>query len=141
MGLFEALGLRPHDTQPGPENDRRDAIAATRRGLPVSGLQHLMTSGRPTPGEIDRIVLPRRHLSHRRKIVTLTPDQSDRLLRVVRIIAAAEETFRSQEKAARWLRRPSQALQGDTPMALLDTTEGSREVETLLHRIDHGLAA
>ena len=85
-------------------------------------------------------LLPRKTLSHRRKIGTLTPEQSDRLLRVVRVIAAAEETFGSQEKAARWLRRPTDALEGDAPIALLDTTEGSREVEHLLARIDHGLA-
>jgi putative toxin-antitoxin system antitoxin component (TIGR02293 family) len=62
------------------------------------------------------------------------------LIRLVRVIAAAEETFGSQEKAARWLRRPTTALEGDAPISLLDTGEGSRQVEHLLAMIDHGLA-
>ena len=124
-----------------PRDGRRAAIAATRQGLPVDGVDRLMRSGRLTLAELDHTVLPRKTLSHRRKIGTLTPEQSDRLIRVVRVIAAAEETFGSQEKAARWLRRPTAALDGDAPLALLDTTEGSREVEALLGRIDHGLGA
>lgn len=123
------------------EITHRDAIEATRRGLPVTDIEQLIGAGRLTLAEVDRIVLPRKTLSHRRKLGTLTPEQSDRLVRVVRIIAAAEETFGSQDKASRWLRRPSKALQGDVPMALLDTGEGTRAVEDLLHRIDHGLAA
>lgn len=121
--------------------DRRAAIEATRQGLPVDGIDRLLQSGRLTLSEIDRVVLPRKTLSHRRKIGTLTPEQSDRLVRVVRVISAAEETFGSQEKAARWLRRPTAALAGETPLTLLDTSEGSREVEALLGRIDHGLGA
>jgi putative toxin-antitoxin system antitoxin component (TIGR02293 family) len=100
-----------------------------------------MQSGRLTLAEVDRIVLPRKTLSHRRKIGRLTPDQSDRLVRVVRTLAAAEETFGSQQKASLWLRRPTRALGGDAPIQLLDTSEGTKEVEDLLHRIDHGLAA
>ena len=56
-------------------------------------------------------------------------------------VHVAEETFGSQEKAARWLRRPTVALDGEAPLDLLDTSEGSRAVETLLGRIDHGLGA
>jgi putative toxin-antitoxin system antitoxin component (TIGR02293 family) len=62
-------------------------------------------------------------------------------LRVARVLAAAEETFGSQEKAGAWLRRPTVALAGERPLELLDTDEGSREVETLLGRISHGIAA
>ncbi len=119
----------------------RDAIEATRRGLHTGKIDELVKSGRANLAEIDRLVLPRKTLSHRRKIGVLTPEQSDRLIRLVRVIAAAEETFGSQEKAARWLRRPTTALDGDAPISLLDTGEGSRQVEHLLARIDHGLAA
>jgi putative toxin-antitoxin system antitoxin component (TIGR02293 family) len=119
---------------------RRGVIEATRQGLPVSGVEELLKSGRLTMAEVDRIVLPRKTLSHRRKIGRLTPEQSDRLVRVVRVLAAAEETFGSQDKASRWLRRPTKVLEGEAPLEMLDTTEGAREVEDLLHRIDHGLA-
>jgi RES domain-containing protein len=48
---------------------------------------------------------------------------------VVRVLAAAEETFGSQDKASRWLRRPTKVLEGEAPLEMLDTTEGAREVE------------
>ncbi|MCX5519217.1 DUF2384 domain-containing protein [Kaistia defluvii] len=119
----------------------RDLIAAVRQGLPVRAVEHVLDSGRMTLAELDLVVLPRKTLSHRRKIGTLTADQSDRLMRAARVIAAAEDTFGSQQKAATWLRRPTTALGDETPLSLLDTSEGALQVETLLGRISHGIAA
>jgi putative toxin-antitoxin system antitoxin component (TIGR02293 family) len=84
-------------------------------------------------------VLPRKTLANRKKVGALTSEQSGRLLRVARAIAAAEETFGDREKAGAWLRRGTTALEGEAPLDLLDTEEGAREVETLLTRIGHGL--
>ncbi|OFX13502.1 MAG: toxin-antitoxin system antitoxin component family protein [Alphaproteobacteria bacterium RIFOXYD12_FULL_60_8] len=116
-------------------------IRAVRAGLPVSAIQALIQSGRLSKAEADRVVLPRRTLAHRETIGTLTPDQSDRLLRVARVLALAEEVFGSQDKAHLWLRRPTTVLAGEAPLEWLDTEEGAREVETVLGRIAHGIAA
>ena len=70
--------------------DSREAIEATRRGVSVAAVDELVNSGRASLAEIDRLVLPRKTLSHRRKSGALTPDQSDRLIRLARVIAAAE---------------------------------------------------
>lgn len=121
--------------------DGLDLVRAVRRGLPVGAALHVLNSGRLTPAEMDKVVLPRKTLSNRRKVGTLTAEQSDRLLRVARVLAAAEETFGTPDKAGLWLRRPTQALAGERPLDLLDTDEGAREVETLLGRISHGIAA
>jgi putative toxin-antitoxin system antitoxin component (TIGR02293 family) len=118
-----------------------DLVRVVRRGLPVGAVQFVLDSGVLTPAELDRIVLPRKTLANRRRLGTLTPEQSDRLVRVARVIAAAEETFGSREKAGTWLRRPTTALAGESPLDLLDTDEGAREVETLLGRVAHGIAA
>jgi putative toxin-antitoxin system antitoxin component (TIGR02293 family) len=118
-----------------------DLVRLVRRGLPVGAVQYVLDSGALTPAELDRIVLPRKTLANRRKLGTLTPEQSDRLVRVARVLAAAEETFGNREKAGRWLRRPTTVLAGESPLELLDTDEGAREVETLLGRIAHGIAA
>ena len=118
-----------------------DLVRVVRRGLPIGAVQFMLDSGSLTPAELDRIVLPRKTLANRRKLGTLTPEQSDRLVRVARVIAAAEETFGSREKAGTWLRRPTIALAGESPLDLLDTDEGAREVETLLGRVAHGIAA
>jgi putative toxin-antitoxin system antitoxin component (TIGR02293 family) len=118
-----------------------DLVRLVRRGLPIGAVQFVLDSGYLTPAELDRIVLPRKTLANRRKLGVLTPEQSDRLVRVARVLAAAEETFGSREKARTWLRRPTTALAGESPLELLDTDEGARQVETLLGRIAHGIAA
>lgn len=124
-----------------PASSSRDLIAAVRNGFPIRTIEHVIESGRMTLAEIDELVLPRKTLSHRRKIGTLTTEQSDRLMRAARVIAEAEVTFGSQDKAASWLRRPTTALDGEKPLALLDTGEGAAQVEALLGRIAHGIAA
>lgn len=121
-------------------NDWRSVVEATRQGFPVQTVDKLVQAGRLTAAEVDRTIIPRKTLSHRRKIGTLTAEQSDRLARVMRVISAAEDTFGTDAKAAHWLRRPTEVLGGEAPLSLLDTSEGAREVERLLSRIDHGLA-
>lgn len=118
-----------------------DLIAAVREGLPASTVQYVVDAGRMSLMEVDFAVLPRKTLSRRKKAGMLTAEQSDRLVRVARIIALAEEVFGSQEKAGTWLRRETSPLGGVSPMSLLDTTEGAGEVERLLNRIAYGIAA
>jgi putative toxin-antitoxin system antitoxin component (TIGR02293 family) len=118
-----------------------DIVRLVRSGLPIGAVQFILDSGRLTLAELDQIVLPRKTLAHRRKLGALTPEQSDRLFRAARILAMAEETFGDRHKAGRWLRRPTTALGGEAPLRLMDTDEGAREIETLLGRIDHGIAA
>lgn len=118
-----------------------DVVRLVRRGLPVDAVLFVLDSGRLTLAELDRIVMPRKTLANRRKLGTLTPEQSDRLVRVARVLASAEETFGSREKAGAWLRRPTTTLASECPLELLDTDEGARAVETLLGRIAHGIAA
>jgi putative toxin-antitoxin system antitoxin component (TIGR02293 family) len=90
---------------------------------------------------LDQVVLARKMLGNRRKLGTLTAQQSDRLVRVARLLATAEEAFGSQDKAGIWLRRPTTVFGGERPLDLLDTDVGAREVETLLGRISHGITA
>jgi putative toxin-antitoxin system antitoxin component (TIGR02293 family) len=118
-----------------------DLVRLVRDGLPVACVQFVLDSFRLTQAELDRLVLPRRTLAHRRKLGTLTPEQSDRLIRVARVLAQAEDTFGSQAKAGTWLRRATAALAGERPIDLLDTDEGARLVETLWGRISYGIAA
>jgi len=63
------------------------------------------------------------------------------LARLLRMIEEAEATFGDAAKAHAWLRRPSALLDNEAPLDRLDTDIGSRQVETLLGRIAHGIAA
>jgi putative toxin-antitoxin system antitoxin component (TIGR02293 family) len=64
---------------------------------------------------------------------------SDRLYRLSKIVAIAEEALETPENAMQWLRRPQPALGGAVPLELLVTQAGADEVETLLRRIDFGV--
>ena len=84
-------------------------------------------------------VIAPRTLTHSRQSGKFSPTQSDRLARFFRIFKMAQSTFGNPTKAKAWLTRSTRALRGRKPVNLLDTEEGARLVEDLLHRIDHGL--
>jgi putative toxin-antitoxin system antitoxin component (TIGR02293 family) len=86
--------------------------------------------------------MPRRTFNRRRDAgQMLEPAEADRLVRVVRLVAAAEETLGDRERAMAWLERPNRALDGEAPLSLADTDLGAQGIERLLGRIAHGLAA
>jgi putative toxin-antitoxin system antitoxin component (TIGR02293 family) len=116
-------------------------LGPVRDGLTVSVVDRALLTGRVSLAELDRLVLPRKTLDHRRRLGALTPDQSDRLSRLLRMIEETEITFGDAAKAHAWLRRPSALLDGEAPLDRLDTDIGTRQVEAILGRIAHGLAA
>jgi putative toxin-antitoxin system antitoxin component (TIGR02293 family) len=126
-----------------PIRDELDLAAAVREGFPVRVVAQLAGRGKSfTFDEIYRLVIPRRTLEHRQgKHHRLTPVQSDRIARLARVTAIAEDVFGSEEKAHAWLRRPTRPLGGKPPIELLDSDAGTKAVEDLLGRIEHGIAA
>lgn len=90
--------------------------------------------------EIDETVIPSRTLQHRRsRREKLTMEESDRVLRVIRVLSSAETIYGSRERALAWMRRPHPRLAGRSPLSLLKTDTGSRIVEELLTQIDEGM--
>jgi len=69
----------------------------------------------------------------------LDPATSDRLYRLSKILAVAEDVLGEAEHAMTWLRRAQPGLSGKVPLDLLVTQAGADEVETLLRRIDFGV--
>jgi putative toxin-antitoxin system antitoxin component (TIGR02293 family) len=90
--------------------------------------------------EIDTIVIPSRTLQHRRsRREKLTVEESDRVMRVIRVLSLTESIYGSRERALDWLRKPHPRLDARTPLSLLKTDAGSRIVEELLVQIDEGM--
>jgi putative toxin-antitoxin system antitoxin component (TIGR02293 family) len=79
-----------------------------------------------------------RSLQRRRSTGRLAPFESDRLYRLARIMAVANEYLGGAERARRWLKRPNRALGGLAPLTAIDTELGARQVENLLGRIAYG---
>ena len=73
---------------------------------------------------------------------TLPPVVSDRAWRLWNVRSKAVALFEGDTKAAdRWLAAPQFAFGGRTPLALMVTEAGAREVEALAHRMEHGVVA
>lgn len=58
--------------------------------------------------------------------------------RFARIHALARQIFSTDDAVAQWLRAPAPALAGQTPLALINTDAGAREVEAVLQGIAAG---
>ena len=114
--------------------------ALVREGLPYAALSAVVAGfglGSADAGTILRI--PERTLARRKKERRLSAEESDRLVRLARIAALAEEILGSREHAARWLGGPNRALGGRTPLSELDTDLGAEEIEAVLQRLSHGI--
>jgi putative toxin-antitoxin system antitoxin component (TIGR02293 family) len=117
-----------------------DWIEALNHGFPFQTLEAAVEHGLLSREESEALVIPRRTLSHRRaKHQRLSLEESDRLLRIARTSARAEDVFGNPEKARRWLRKPSRPLNGATPLELLRSATGTELVQEELVRIEHGI--
>lgn len=126
----------------GPLHNERDIVRLIRRGVPTQAVDHFLTRTGLAFNTLDPKVLNLRTFKRRKKNAQpLEPDESDRLLRMVAIVAAAEEAFGDVDKAHIWLNRENRVLDGETPLAMADTNHGARVVEALLARMVHGIAA
>ncbi len=69
----------------------------------------------------------------------LDPVSGDRLVRSARLYAIAAEVLEDAPAAAQWLKSPQRALGKAIPLELAQTDVGSRAVEALLGRMEHGV--
>lgn len=70
----------------------------------------------------------------------LKPEESDRIFRIIGIIADADRLFEGDHDAAmRWLKEPAKALGGVTPLECLDTEAGTKMVRNLIGRLEYGV--
>lgn len=88
----------------------------------------------------DVLLIPTRTVHRRKAEGRLRPDESDRVLRLTRLYGRAIELFEGDSIAAlQWLRSPSKALGGPTPLSMSKTDPGALEVERLIGRLEHGV--
>jgi putative toxin-antitoxin system antitoxin component (TIGR02293 family) len=113
----------------------------TNDGVPVRALTRMAEELAIERNTMARVVgISQRTLSRRlAKDERLTMDESDRTVRLARVIAMATETLGTAAKVSSWLQRPNRALEGEVPLELLDTDAGVRSVETVLTRIEYGI--
>jgi len=108
-------------------------------GLPLSTLALLRERGLSAAEVADLVISPRT-LKHRRaRNEALSQEETDRAVRVARMVALAGDVFGNPEKALLWLRSPDERLADRPPMNLLQTESGGRLVESMLWALDEGV--
>jgi putative toxin-antitoxin system antitoxin component (TIGR02293 family) len=115
-------------------------IVQLKKGLPVSSLTKLSHQMGVSENKLAAIVnVAQRTLTRRKKEGCFKTDESERVLRIARIFERSIEVMGSVVLAQQWFRSPVKGLGGKTPLDYSDTEPGAREVEALLHRIEHGV--
>ena len=86
------------------------------------------------------IGIPDRTLARRKAAGKLSPEESERLLRLSGIFEKSVELFEGDAEAAvHWLSTPKKALGYQQPLLYSRTELGGREVENLIGRLEHGV--
>ena len=121
-------------------SDNARALKMVRDGLPFSTLESLVGVLGVPQREIATIIgIPATTLSRRKRSGRLTQLESDRLMRIARLVEMAHHMMQGDGAAARrWLIAPHVLLGGARPLAHASTEIGRREVEQLVGRLRHG---
>ena len=68
-----------------------------------------------------------------------TLEESERLLRVLRLHRLARQVFTTNEAVAQWLSAPDRSLGMKSPLEMLATDVGAAKVENLAQAMMHGV--
>jgi putative toxin-antitoxin system antitoxin component (TIGR02293 family) len=118
-----------------------DLARLVHRRIPLRVLAYVKRGGF-SDREIWQLIIPERTQRHRKaRREPLTVEESDRLVRLTRIQALAEDVFDDAQKANRWLREELGILGGKAPLEVAQTDAGARVIEQILAKIDWGSAA
>lgn len=121
----------------------RDGIALIRKindGLEGSVVKRISEWAKITPTELQKMSgIPITTFKRSTK-KRFTANQSERLVRVIRIIERAVALFEGDKEAAKkWLHEPNRALNWNIPAEIVASETGAYEVIRLIVRIEDGV--
>ena len=115
-------------------------IEQVQGGLPVQELKVLRDSlDVPMEKLASKLGISNATLHRRKAQGRLGPAESDRVMRLARLVGKATQVLGGIEAARQWLNSPQFGLGGAVPLDYAETEIGAREVENLLGRIEHGV--
>jgi putative toxin-antitoxin system antitoxin component (TIGR02293 family) len=113
---------------------------AAERGLRIFVFDALMENLRMSGDELlGTLAVSPRTLSRRQKTGALSPEESDRAMRLARVAAQAEEVLGGRNEAVHWLHQANRSLGGHKPLDLVRTDAGAGLVVDVLGRLEHGV--
>lgn len=135
------LGALSNGGQRAARSGWRELHDAARAGLRVETAERVRErSG--MRAETFYKVIPRTTLQSRKRAGgRLTPEQSEKIMRIAWAYARAADVFGDRDRGERWMAHANSSLEGQAPAELLDTEPGARYVEELLGQLEHGIAA
>lgn len=124
-----------------PFDNNLHLAALVGKGVPANILDEIATVFGLSPQKLAPVVqiAPRTLMRRRAGNALLKPDETERTLRLGRLLSQATQVFADTDAVGRWFRTPLAALGQKTPLEICSTEPGAREVEQLLGRIEHGV--
>jgi putative toxin-antitoxin system antitoxin component (TIGR02293 family) len=117
-------------------------VALVERGLPWTDAEALAAALAVTLDTLASLLdIPTATFYRRKRARRFSTQESDRLLRFVRLWWLACDVFESKDGARAWLKATQFGLSGAVPLEYARTEAGARAVEELLRRIDYGVLA
>jgi putative toxin-antitoxin system antitoxin component (TIGR02293 family) len=115
-------------------------------GLPVESLTTVVravagTKSRPDAEAVTFWIVPEGTFKRRMKAGRLSRDESERTERLARIYALADHVLGEAALARTFLATPHPELEGESPLDVLATEVGARQVEEILWAAYFGLPA
>ena len=125
----------------GSPETELDFIPLIREGFPFTVFTSLRDRSKLSEDIIygSLRIAPRTAARRKQHAARLKPSESELLLRLARIFAAATDVLGSEEKARKWLVSENRALGGAVPIQLVDTGIGFQQAMDVLKRIEHGV--
>ena len=132
------------DKVPGKSGSRILApakiVEQVQGGLPVQELEVLRDSLDVSIEKLaSKLGISNATLHRRKRQGRLGPAESDRVVRLARLVGKAAKVLGGIEAARQWLNSPQFGLGGAVPLDYAETEIGAREVENLLGRIEYGV--
>jgi putative toxin-antitoxin system antitoxin component (TIGR02293 family) len=132
------------DKVPGKSGSRILApakiVEQVQGGLPVQELEVLRDSlDVPIEKLASKLGISNATLHRRKRQGRLGPAESDRVVRLARLVGKAAKVLGGIEAARQWLNSPQFGLGGAVPLDYAETEIGAREVENLLGRVEYGV--
>jgi putative toxin-antitoxin system antitoxin component (TIGR02293 family) len=115
-------------------------LRAVEAGVPVATMDDFVAASGMKLKDVLEVVIPLRTLKHRKaRKEPLTSDESDKLVRLIKVYDLAVQVFGEKEKAVYWLGEPKPRFDGRTPTQMMRTGLGTGMVEEMLVQIDEGM--
>ncbi|WP_373546434.1 antitoxin Xre/MbcA/ParS toxin-binding domain-containing protein [Chamaesiphon sp.] len=141
--LLDILGISGSTSSSSTmlQDSTNDSIEVVRRGLSIESFKRVASYYQLSDAQMSKVVgtSVRTIVRLQKEDKPLNATWSDRLYRLARVAAQAQDVFESADTATSWLKRPNRGLNGHAPVDLLDTDAGTEQVVELLDRIEYGV--